>query len=125
MFLRRNFKSDRRRSARQLLNTSVRVCTDDASIDAIGINISEHGMRLFTVANLGIDSQIHLEFLPAWSSERIRVLGTIRNRALYLYGIEFSHDSAQMLSPWNTATTMTDEASSEHNNGGPGRSISA
>ena len=117
MFLRRNFKNDRRRSTRQLLNTSVRVFTDAACMDAIGINISEHGMRLFTVANLGIDSRIQIEFLPARSNERIRVFGTIRNRALYLYGIEFLHHSDEMSSSWENANTMSEKVSTAHSNG--------
>ena len=89
MFLRRNFSQDRRRQRRQLLNTSVRVFTKSGNIEALGINISDVGMSLFTIANLLVDSQIQVEFLPPRSTERTRVWGTVRHRALYLYGIEF------------------------------------
>ena len=89
MFLRRNFSQDRRRRRRQLLNTSVRVFTESGPIDALGINISDVGMSLFTIANLPVDSQIQVEFLPPRSTEPMRVWGTVRHRALYLYGIEF------------------------------------
>jgi len=89
MFLKRNFNQDRRRRRCQLLNTSVRVFTESGCIEALGINISDVGMSLFTIANLPVDSQIQVEFLAPRSSERTRVGGTVRHRALYLYGIEF------------------------------------
>jgi hypothetical protein len=78
---------DRRRRKRQLLNTSVRVLTDNGWIDALGINISDVGMGLFAVANLSIDSQLTIE-LPG-REQRMRLSGVVRHRALYLYGIEF------------------------------------
>jgi hypothetical protein len=93
MFLKRNFGSDRRRRKRQLLNTSVRVFTESGPLDALGINISDVGMSLFTIANLPIDSRIQIELLLPQSTERVRIWGIIRHRALYLYGIEFLVDS--------------------------------
>jgi len=95
MFLRRNFKQDRRRRKRQLFNTSVRVLTKFGCIDAIGVNISDVGMCLFTVANLPLGSQIQVEFLASQCTGPIRVSATVRHRALYLYGIEFSAASDQ------------------------------
>jgi hypothetical protein len=95
MFLRRNFKQDRRRRKRQLLNTSVRVFTKFGRMEALGVNISDVGMCLFTVSNLPVGSQIEVEFLPPQSTRPIRVWATVRHRALYLYGIEFSADSDQ------------------------------
>jgi len=95
MFLKRNFNQDRRRRTRQLLNTSVRVFTESGSIEALGINISDVGMSMFTIANLPVDSPIQVEFLPPQSTERTRIWGTVRHRALYLYGIEFLVGSDQ------------------------------
>ena len=89
MILKRNSKQDRRRRQRQLLNTSVQVFTGSAQMDALGINLSDVGMCLFTIANLPLGSQIQVEFLPPRCKERVRVCGTVRHRALYLYGIEF------------------------------------
>jgi len=89
MFLKRNFDRDRRRRKRQLFNTSVRVFTESGPIEALGINISDVGMSLFTIANLPVNSRIQLELLLPQSTERVRIGGTIRHRALYLYGIEF------------------------------------
>ncbi|HUK49067.1 MAG TPA: PilZ domain-containing protein [Terriglobales bacterium] len=89
MFFKRPFAHDRRRRKRQLLSTSVHVFTESGRIDALGINISDVGMCLFTVAHLPVDSQIQVELLPPGYTERVRILGTVRHRALYLYGVEF------------------------------------
>jgi hypothetical protein len=89
MILKPNSEPDRRRRQRQLLNTSVQVFTGTAHVDALGINLSDVGMCLFAVANLPLGSQIQIEFLPPRCQERVRVCGTVRHRALYLYGIEF------------------------------------
>lgn len=96
MFLKRHFGPDRRRRQRQLLNTSVRVLSENGPADALGINISDVGMSLFTIANLEIDSQIQIELLMPQSTERVRMGGIIRHRALYLYGIEFMMDSDRL-----------------------------
>jgi len=90
---RKPFTPDRRRKKRQLLNTSVRVLTDNGWIDALGINISDVGMGLFAIANLAIDSHVLIE-LPS-GEDRARLSGMVRHRALYLYGIEFVTDSDQ------------------------------
>src|SRR6266568_8118622 len=94
MILKRTFKPDRRRRKRQLLNTSVQVFTPSAALDALGINLSDVGMCVFTLANLPLGSQVEVEFLPPLSKEQIRVCGTVRHRALYLYGIEFLPNSS-------------------------------
>jgi PilZ domain len=88
MILKRTFKN-RRRGERQLLNTSVQVFDGSRHVSALGINISDVGMCLFTIANLPLQSQIVVEFVPPGCKEAIRVFGTVRHRALYLYGIEF------------------------------------
>jgi PilZ domain len=92
MFL-KHFTTDRRRRKRQLLNTSVRVLTDNGWIDALGINISDVGMALFAVANLAMGSEVAIELQTPGSSGRTRLPGVVRHRALYLYGIEFPGDS--------------------------------
>jgi len=92
MILKFNSKPNRRRRKRQLLNTSVQVFTGSAHVDALGINLSDVGMCLFAIANLPLGSQIQIEFLPPRCTERIRICGAVRHRALYLYGIEFLGD---------------------------------
>jgi hypothetical protein len=71
-------------------------------VDALGINLSDVGMCLFTIANLPMGSQIQVEFLPPWCTDLVRMSGTVRHRALYLYGIEFLADSDQR--PGNLAS---------------------
>jgi hypothetical protein len=89
MILKRTFKQDRRRRKRQLLNTSVQVHTGSSCIDALGINLSDVGMCVFTMANLPLGAEVQVEFHAPRSEERVRLCGTVRHRAIYLYGIEF------------------------------------
>lgn len=101
-----SFKKDRRRRKRQLLNTSVHVFTGSARLDAIGINLSDVGMRLFALANLALGSQIWVEFPSPERREVVRVYGTVRHRALYLYGIEFAVDADHCPSGWPNVVTI-------------------
>jgi hypothetical protein len=95
MILQRSFQADRRRQKRQLLNTSVKVFSGSARMDALGINLSNVGMCLFTLADLPLGSQIQVEFLLPRHEEPVLVCGTVRHRALYLYGVEFLRNSDQ------------------------------
>ena len=88
MILKRNFEPTRR-SSRQWINTSVDVFTPSTHVNCLGINLSDGGMCIFAIANLAVGSQIEVEFLLPRREERVRVPGTIKHRALYLYGIEF------------------------------------
>ena len=92
MILKRTFKPDRRRRKRQLLNASVQVFTPSAALDALGINLTDVGMCLFTMADIPLGSQVEVEFLPPCGEEAVRIGGTVRHRAVYLYGIEFLAD---------------------------------
>ena len=76
-----------------MLNTSVQVFTESLQLDAFGINLSDVGMCLFTMANLPVGSQIQVEFLRPRTTEFVRISGIIRHRALYLYGVDFLLDS--------------------------------
>ena len=81
-------------------------------MDALGINLSDVGMCVFTIANLPLGSQVEVEFLPPRSKEHVRVSGTVRHRALYLYGIEFLADSAQRRGDWaGVRASIGDQAS--------------
>jgi hypothetical protein len=88
MIFKRSFPVTRR-TQRQWINTSVRVLTPSAHVEALGVNLSEGGMCFFSVANLRVGSQVDIEFRPPQAEEPVRVSGKIRHRALYLYGIEF------------------------------------
>ena len=95
MILKRAFKEDRRRWRRQWFNTSVQVFKESDQLDALGVTVSAGGMCLFMLSDLPLGSQVEVEFLPPRSQELVRVSGTVRSRALYLYGIEFLHNSIQ------------------------------
>lgn len=86
-------RKNRRRRQRQLLNTAVQVFAGSSPVQALGVNLSDVGMCLFTIANLPVGSEIEVEFLPPRSKDKVRLAGTVRHRALYLYGIEFAADS--------------------------------
>jgi hypothetical protein len=101
-----NFK-DRRRRQRQLLNTSVQIFTGSSHTNALGINLSDVGMCLFAIANLPVGSRVQVEFLPPRSKEPVRVCGTVRHRALYLYGIEFLAESDHSLDTSANADAVT------------------
>ena len=88
-------KRNRRRKERQLLNTSVQLFTGTTQVNGLGINVSDVGMCVFTLAHLAPGSTLELEFLPPNGNEPIRVSGIIRHRALYLYGIEFLEDAIE------------------------------
>jgi hypothetical protein len=94
MLLKRSFHPTRR-SPRQWLNTSVRVFAGPAHFDALGVNLSDGGMCLFTIGNLPVGTQLEVEFLTPRSSEPVRFSGKVRHRALYLYGIEFFRESCE------------------------------
>lgn len=80
---------EKRRWERHLLSAPIRLLTSEVDIDARGLTVSEGGMCLFAVANLGIGSQVEVEFIHPRSRQLIRAQAAIRNRAAYLYGLEF------------------------------------
>jgi hypothetical protein len=62
---------------------------DKTVVHARGIRLSEGGISLFAAANLPVGSQVKVEFKNPRTDESVRVRGKIRNRAVYLYGVEF------------------------------------
>jgi hypothetical protein len=85
---------NRRQSKRQWVAVPVLIRSRGSRIDGHSINISEGGMYLFAVAHLPRGTLIEIEFRPPHGKELVRTTGTIRRRALYLYGIEFLSDDA-------------------------------
>jgi PilZ domain len=87
---------NKRRWQRYPLDASVRVVVDHSAettvVDARGVRFSEGGICLFAAANLPVGSQIKVEFLTPHSDEPVRVRGKVRNRSVYLYGVEFLSD---------------------------------
>lgn len=51
-------------------------------------------MYLFAAAHLPLGAEIEMEFRPPDAKQSVCVRGTVRRRALYLYGVEFVGDDA-------------------------------
>jgi c-di-GMP-binding flagellar brake protein YcgR len=102
MIFRRDYSAIRR-SPRQWWNSSVEVFTDSVQVKAVGVNISDGGMCLFAVANLHVGSAVEVMFHAAESQNRVRIRGTVRHRALYLYGIEFFSEPESGANPVQVA----------------------
>ncbi len=99
---------NRRRWQRYPFDASVRLVVDHSPVDrssvehspvdrtadrtivnARGVRFSEGGICLFAAANLPVGSQVRVEFNTPHSEEPVRVCGKVRNRSVYLYGVEF------------------------------------
>lgn len=87
---------NRRRWERQPFDAPLRVVVDHSAektiVHARGVRLSEGGICLFAAANLPVGSHIKVEFTNPRTDESIRVRGKIRNRTVYLYGVEFLSD---------------------------------
>jgi hypothetical protein len=94
---------DKRRWVRRLVDMPIRVAADDligtGVIPARGTTISAGGICLFALANLPIGAQIDVEFTDSHCSAPIRVGGIVRNRLVYLYGVEFLVDPQEIGRP--------------------------
>jgi len=92
---------NRRRWERYPFDASVRVVVDQSKVnhsdestivDARGVHFSEGGLCLFAAANLPVGSHVKVEFKDPHTHEPVRVRGKVRNRSVYLYGVEFLSD---------------------------------
>jgi hypothetical protein len=88
---------ERRRWKREWLNRSVRVLTPTVEIHGFGIKVSRGGIYLFALADLPIGIQVTIEYEQPRSNELVRISGTVRHRAVYLYGLEFVKSEAAVL----------------------------
>jgi hypothetical protein len=106
-----------RQSKRQWVAVPVVIRNGGLPVDALSINISEGGIYLFAAANFSVGSQIEIEFRAPGSKHLVRTSGTVRRRAVYLYGIEFlnvaaptddrNHAETQLLKASISASTGT------------------
>ena len=58
-------------------------------IEGTALNLSEHGMYLFTASNIPAGSEIEITFSPPDEKEPVQVSAIVRRKVVYLYGIEF------------------------------------
>jgi hypothetical protein len=103
MALNRQLAGDKRRWERRLVDIPVRVVADDLKgTDAIlgrGTKMSAGGICFFALANLAIGAQIEVEFADSYCAAPTRVSGVVRNRQVYLYGVEFLIDLREIGRP--------------------------
>jgi hypothetical protein len=88
-------KGERRRWRRHWLKAPVRITNDHGVIEGFGLRVSEGGMYLFAVADLEPESVVEVEFTNPHSGEPSRCTAIVRNRVVYLYGLEFLPGRAQ------------------------------
>ncbi len=58
--------------------------------------MSAGGICLFALAHFAIGSEIGVEFVDSYCGPPIRVRGIVRNRLVYLYGVEFLIDPLEI-----------------------------
>jgi c-di-GMP-binding flagellar brake protein YcgR len=94
-------QAKQRRWQRYPFDASVRVVVDYSPVDhsddktvftGRGVHFSEGGLCLFAAANLAVGSHVKVEFRTPHTDEPVRVCGKVRNRSVYLYGVEFLSD---------------------------------
>jgi hypothetical protein len=96
MALNRQSAGDQRRWQRRPVDVPIQVVADGLrGTDAIpgrGTEMSQGGICLFALANLAIGAHIDVELIDSRNGTPVRVSGIVRNRVVYLYGIEFLID---------------------------------
>ena len=84
---------DRRRWVRHRFCAPVRISPQgvghSSAIEGLCLTLSEGGMSLFAAANVAVGTKVKVEFLQPAADERASIEGTIRNRMVYLYGVEY------------------------------------
>jgi hypothetical protein len=85
-------KGERRRWRRHWLKAPVRIAGPNGVMDGYGLRVSEGGMYLFAAADFEMGERVEIEFRKPHSGERSRRSGIVRNRVVYLYGVEFVKD---------------------------------
>ncbi len=69
-------------------------------------------MYLFAIADLPVGGEIRITFAGTKTTQPLEVLGTVRHRALYLYGVEFLHEQDHATALSNVDAQLNQEANS-------------
>ena len=81
------------------MDLPIRVVADGLSGGGVilgrGTRMSEGGLCLFALANLPIGAQIDVELIDSPCGIPVHLSGIVRNRAVYLYGVEFLIDQRE------------------------------
>lgn len=71
----------------------MRIISDAGVMEGFGLRVSHGGMYLFAVADFAVGTRVEVEFTTPHSGEPSRRPAIVRNRVVYLYGVEFEHNS--------------------------------
>ena len=106
MVLNRQPAGDKRRWERRPVDMPIRVVADDMTGTAVipgrGTKMSAGGICLFALANLAIGAQVDVELIDSHRGTPVRLSGIVRNRLVYLYGVEFLIDQPENRQPNRT-----------------------
>ena len=108
-------RPERRRWKRHWLNAPIRLFTDSTVIDGRSIRLSEGGIYLFALANLAPGEEIRIEYPASESDEPLSRSGVVRNRAIYLYGIEFLAEQQQSNLPIRQVKALSADRAAQCN----------
>jgi PilZ domain-containing protein len=86
---------DQRRSPRQWIATPVHILMGKSRIEGTTLNLSEHGMYMFTASDIALGSEIEIVFRPPGEKETVQLSAVVRRKVVYLYGIEFLSNGSQ------------------------------
>jgi PilZ domain len=95
---------DKRRWERRVVDVPIRLVAPDLNgtgvIPGRGTKMSAGGICLLARANLALGARIDVEFLDSNSGTPVRVSGIVRNRLVYLYGVEFLIGPQEIVNKW-------------------------
>ena len=80
-------------------------------IDGTTLNLSEHGMYMFTAADIPLGSEIKLVFRPPDEKILVAASAIVRRKVVYLYGIEFQ---SKTIHPLDHATLTPESLPDTH-----------
>ena len=88
----------------------IQIHLGNSRIEGTTLNLSEHGMYMFTAADLPLGSEIQLVFRPPDEANLVVASAIVRRKIIYLYGIEFQRKT---LHPLEHATLMPESLTSD------------
>ena len=77
----------------------IQIHLGQSRIEGTTLNLSDHGMYMFTAADIPLGSEIQLLFRPPDEENLIAATAIVRRKIIYLYGIEFQSKTVHPLDP--------------------------
>ncbi len=75
----------------------IQIRLGQSRIDGTTLNLSDHGMYMFTAADIPIGTEIQLVFRPPDENILVEASAIVRRKVVYLYGIEFQSKTVHPL----------------------------